>query len=128
MHVSVCRLPHKQASFGLASQTLPYKLCTLLQLSEQDQAALMASLDPGYAAQLLGVKGGAPQHPTPRSSLDVGAFGRSEYSTPRTSFEVPQVPPARLACHGHSCMSGHVGLHWVGHVLLLVREHQTGIR
>lgn len=60
------------------------------QLSEQDQAALLASLDPGYAAQLLGGKGGAPQHPTPRSSLDVMAFGRSEYSTPRTSFEVPQ--------------------------------------
>lgn len=66
---------------------------------QQDQAALLAALhDPSgvYAQQLLGGKDGAhaaggPQHPTPRSSLDLmAALGRSAYSSPRSSFEVPQ--------------------------------------
>ena len=71
------------------------------QLLQQDQAALLAALhDPSgvYAQQLLGGKdggcvgaAGGHQHPTPRSSLDMMALGRSAYSSPRSSFEVPQV-------------------------------------
>ena len=69
------------------------------QLLQGDQAALLAALhDPSgvYAQQLLGGKdacsaAGGPQHPTPRSSLDMMALGRSAYSSPRSSFEVPQV-------------------------------------
>jgi hypothetical protein len=69
-------------------------------LLQGDQAALLAALhDPSgvYAQQLLGGKDGGcgapggPQHPTPRSSLDLMALGRSAYSSPRSSFEVPQV-------------------------------------
>ena len=116
-------MPCQWTSQGYIQQVSRLKLAELLQ---QDQQALLAALhDPSgvYAQQLLGGKdggcgaAGGHQHPTPRSSLDVMALGRSAYSSPRSSFEVPQVLPDSslfrivVSCYGlchregtHSCV------------------------
>ena len=103
-------MPCQWTSQGYIQQVHRLKLAKLLQ---GDQAALLAALhDPSgvYAQQLLGGKdggcgaAGGHQHPTPRSSLDVMALGRSAYSSPRSSFEVPQVLPKSSPCHSRvSC-------------------------
>lgn len=88
----------------------------LLPRLQQDLLAAMNGPSGAYVQQLLGKEGAGGvggQHPTPRSSLDIMALGRSEYSTPRTSFEVPQV--RRLRSTIFPLPSSVLLVHTLGH-------------